>query len=67
MKPKSRKYMIDWNWASDEDGSLSKTDEIKATTAPRAQAKLFKALKEEYAEVNTRTVIVHAIVPADRY
>lgn len=67
MKAKSRTYVIDWNWATDEDGSLSKTDEIQATTAPRAQAKLFRELKKEYAEVSTRTVIVHAIVPADRY
>ena len=67
MKTKSRLYQVDWNWASDPEGSLSKTDEIKATTAPRAQAKLFKALSEEYADVSTRTVIVHAIVPADRY
>ena len=67
MKPKSRTYMIDWNWAHDPKGSLSNTDEVQATTAPRAQAKLFKELKKEYAEVNTRTVIVHAIVPADRY
>lgn len=67
MKLKSRTYMIDWNWADDEPGSISKTDEVRATTAPRAQAKLFRTLKEEYDDVSTRTVVVHAIVPADRY
>lgn len=67
MKPKSRIYMIDWNWADAEKGTLPTTDEVKATTAPRAQAKFFKSLGEEYTNVSTRTVLIHAIVPADRY
>lgn len=67
MKLKSRTYVIDWNWAHEKKGSLSHTDELQATTAPRAQAKLLKALKEEYTNISTRTVLIHSIVPADRY
>lgn len=59
-KLKQRLYLVSWNWADNVGGPFL-VDEIQATTAPRAQSKLFKQLREEYAEVNTRNVIVHEI------
>ena len=46
----SRPYLVSWRWAFDEASAPTKTDEVSATTAERAIAKVKKALAEEYAE-----------------
>lgn len=59
-KLRSRNYIVSWHWR-DDDPYLLKTDEISATTAPRAIAKVKRELGKEYASVNTEMVVIGVV------
>jgi hypothetical protein len=53
-------YQVAWKfrWHSDDD--YTRYDDVDATTAPRAMAKVFKALAEEYA-ITRRDIIFEEV------
>lgn len=63
MKAKSRDYIVGWNWRDDDPSEwrkIMRTDEIRATTAPRAINKLKKQLAEEY-DFGANELIIHEV------
>jgi hypothetical protein len=60
MKAKSRDYIVGWNWREDENHEPMRTDEIRATTAPRAINKLKKELAEEY-DFSANDLVIHEV------
>ena len=56
----ARPYLVAWRWAFDRESAPLKTDEVSATTAERAIAKVKKALAEEYAEAPAAMRIISA-------
>jgi hypothetical protein len=56
----SRPYIVAWRWAFDPESAPTKTDEVTATTAERAIAKVKKAMAEEYAEAPAGMRIISA-------
>jgi hypothetical protein len=60
----TRNFRISWHWRDDDPAGPFKTDDIKATTVPRAIGKLIRALSEEYDGVRSVLIVV-AVVPTD--
>lgn len=57
MKKAPWDFIITWYWRSDGKDKL-KTNQVKATSVPRAISKLKKDLGAEYDNVNTELVVV---------
>lgn len=43
-------YQVAWQWRHEGPDSIVKHDDVQATTATRAIAKVRKALQDEYAD-----------------
>ena len=51
-------YQVAWQWSHDSEDEYPRHDDVEATTAPRAVAKVRKALHEEYSFANKELVVL---------